>query len=127
VVADIPGLIEGAHKGAGLGIRFLRHIERTHILVHLMDTSAIDPQDPLAGYETINRELAGYSPQLAAKLQILVLNKMDLPDTDQTSKLFQAKLKDREVLLISAVTREGVDQLISKIVERLDQLHDDEQ
>jgi len=127
VVADIPGLIEGAHKGAGLGIRFLRHIERTHILVHLMDTSAIDPQDPLAGYETINRELAGYSPQLAAKPQILVLNKMDLPDTHQTSKLFQAKLKDREVLLISAVTREGVDQLISKIGERLDQLHDDEQ
>jgi GTP-binding protein len=127
VVADIPGLIEGAHKGAGLGIRFLRHIERTHILVHLMDTSAIDPQDPLAGYETINRELAGYSPQLAEKLQILVLNKMDLPDTDQTSKVFQAKLKDREVLLISAVTREGVDQLISKIIEGLDQLHDDEQ
>jgi GTP-binding protein len=127
VVADIPGLIEGAHKGAGLGIRFLRHIERTHILVHLMDTSAIDPQDPLAGYETINRELAGYSPQLAEKLQILVLNKMDLPDTDQTSKVFQAKLKDRVVLLISAVTREGVDQLISKIIEGLDQLHDDEQ
>jgi GTP-binding protein len=127
VVADIPGLIEGAHKGAGLGIRFLRHIERTHILVHLMDTSAIDPQDPLAGYETINAELTGYSPQLAAKPQILVLNKMDLPGTDQTSKIFQAKLKDREVLLISAVTREGVEQLISKIIQQLDQLHNDEQ
>jgi GTP-binding protein len=127
VVADIPGLIEGAHKGAGLGIRFLRHIERTHILVHLMDTSAIDPQDPLAGYETINAELTGYSPQLAAKPQILVLNKMDLPGTDQTSKIFQAKLKDREVLLISAVTRSGVNQLISKIIQQLDQLHNDEQ
>jgi len=127
VVADIPGLIEGAHNGAGLGIRFLRHIERTHILVHLIDTSAIDPQDPLAGYETINGELAGYSAQLAEKPQILVLNKMDLPDTDQTSKVFQAKLKDREILLISAVTREGVDQLISKIIQQLDQLHNDEQ
>ena len=127
VVADIPGLIEGAHKGAGLGIRFLRHIERTHILVHLMDTSAIDPQDPLAGYETINGELAGYSPQLAKKPQILVLNKMDLPGTDQTSKILQAMLKDRDVLLISAATREGVEQLISKIIVQLNQLHDDEQ
>ena len=127
VVADIPGLIEGAHKGAGLGIRFLRHIERTHILVHLIDTSTIDPQDPLAGYETINGELAGYSQQLAEKPQLLVLNKMDLPGTDQTAKMLQAMLKEREVLLISAVTREGVEQLISKIIERLDQFHDDEQ
>jgi GTP-binding protein len=127
VVADIPGLIEGAHKGAGLGIRFLRHIERTQILVHLIDTSAIDPQDPLAGYETINGELAGYSAQLAEKPQILVLNKMDLPGTDQTAKIFQAMLKDREVLLISAVTQEGVEQLISKTMEQLDQFHDDEQ
>jgi GTP-binding protein len=127
VVADIPGLIEGAHKGAGLGIRFLRHIERTQILVHLIDTSAIDPQDPLAGYETINGELAGYSAQLAEKPQILVLNKMDLPGTDQTAKIFQAMLKDREVLLISAVTQEGVKQLISKTMEQLGQLHDDEQ
>jgi GTP-binding protein len=127
VVADIPGLIEGAHNGAGLGIRFLRHIERTHILVHLIDTSAIDPQDPLAGYDTINGELAGYSPQLAEKPQILVLNKMDLPGTDQTAKILQARLKGREVMLISSVNREGLEQLISKLIERLDQFHEDEQ
>jgi GTP-binding protein len=127
VVADIPGLIEGAHNGAGLGIRFLRHIERTHILVHLIDTSAIDIQNPLAGYETINAELAGYSPQLAEKPQILVLNKMDLPGANQTAKTLQAMLKDREVLLISALTREGVEELISKIIERLDQFHGNEQ
>ncbi len=127
VVADIPGLIEGAHNGAGLGIRFLRHIERTHILVHLIDTSAIDPQDPLAGYDTINAELAGYSPQLAEKPQILVLNKMDLPGTDQTAKILQAMLKDREVMLISSVNREGLEQLISKLIERLDQFHENEQ
>jgi GTP-binding protein len=127
VVADIPGLIEGAHNGAGLGIRFLRHIERTHILVHLIDTSAIDPQDPLAGYDTINGELAGYSPQLAEKSQILVLNKMDLPGTDQTAKILQARLKGREVMLISSVNREGLEQLISKLIERLDQFHEDEQ
>ena len=127
VVADIPGLIEGAHNGAGLGIRFLRHIERTHILVHLIDTSAIDTQNPLAGYETINAELAGYSPQLAEKPQILVLNKMDLPGANQTAETLQAMLKDREVLLISALTREGVEELISKIIERLDQFHGNEQ
>ena len=127
VVADIPGLIEGAHNGAGLGIRFLRHIERTHILVHLIDTSTIDPQDPLAGYETINAELAGYSPQLAEKPQILVLNKMDLPDVNRAAKTIQAMLKDQEVLLISALTREGVEQLISKIRKRLDQFHRNEE
>ena len=127
VVADIPGLIEGAHNGAGLGIRFLRHIERTHILVHLIDTSAIDTQNPLAGYETINAELAGYSPQLAEKPQILVLNKMDLPGANQTAETLQAMLKDREVLLISALTRDGVEELISKIIERLDQFHGNEQ
>jgi GTPase len=127
VVADIPGLIEGAHKGAGLGIRFLRHIERTHILIHLIDTSVIDPQNPLAGYNTINGELAGFSQQLADKPQIVVLNKVDLPSTDRTAKIFQEMLKDREVLLISAVTRQGVEQLISKIIERLDRFREDEQ
>jgi len=127
VVADIPGLIQGAHKGAGLGIRFLRHIERTRILVHLIDASTIDPQNPLSGYETINEELVGYSPQLVEKPQILVLNKMDLSGTDTAAKIFQAALKDREVLLISAVTRKGVKHLTSEIIERLDQFHDGEQ
>ena len=127
VVADIPGLIEGAHNGTGLGIRFLRHIERTHILIHLIDASAMDPQKPLAEYDTINRELTGYSPQLADKPQILVLNKMDLPGTDQTAEILQAKLKDREVMLISAVTRDGVEQLISKLIEQLDQFSKDGQ
>jgi GTP-binding protein len=127
VVADIPGLIEGAHNGAGLGIRFLRHIERTHILVHLIDASAIDPQNPLTGYETINAELAGYNSHLVKKPQILALNKMDLPGANRTAKKFQAMIKDREVLLISALTREGVEELISKIIERLDQFHDNGQ
>jgi GTP-binding protein len=121
IVADIPGLIKGAHKGAGLGLRFLRHIERTHILIHLIDASAIDPENPLEGFETINEELVRYSPQLAEKNQIVVLNKMDLPGTDQMAKMFQTKVKDREFFLISAVTRKGIEQLISKVVELLDQ------
>ncbi len=127
VVADIPGLIEGAHNGAGLGIRFLRHIERTHILVHLIDISAVDTQNPLAGYETINGELAGYSPKLAEKPQILVLNKMDLPGAKQAAKTLKAKFKGREVISISALTRKGVDKMISKIVDRLDRFHGNEQ
>ena len=125
-VADIPGLIEGAHKGVGLGIRFLRHIERTRLLIHLIDASAIDPLEPLTGYETINAELAGYSPQLAQKSQILVLNKMDLPDAQTAAQAFQAKLKDREVLLISAVTGKGLEKLTTKIIDVLDQFHDSE-
>ena len=81
----------------------------------------------IPGYETVNRELAGYSPQLAQKPQLLVLNKMDLPDTDKKAKLFQSALNDREVLLISAVTRQGIEALTSKIIELLDRFHDIEQ
>jgi GTP-binding protein len=119
VVADIPGLIEGAHKGAGLGIRFLRHIERTQILVHLIDAAAIDPQNPLASYATINAELAQYNPLLAEKPQIIVLNKMDIPGTDQAADAFQAAMKDRQILKISAAARQGLEQLKLKLVEYL--------
>jgi GTP-binding protein len=119
VVADIPGLIEGAHQGAGLGIRFLRHIERTRILVHLIDASTIDPQNPLASYETINRELAKYNPLLTEKPQILVLNKMDIPGTEQIAEKFQAAVKNRQVLSISAAARKGIHALKLKLVASL--------
>jgi GTP-binding protein len=120
VVADIPGLIEGAHKGVGLGTRFLRHIERTRVLVHLIDVSTIDPQNPLAAYETINRELDNYSPQLTEKPQIVVLNKMDLSNTKAAARAFQAAAKDRDVLQLSAVTRKGVDKLTSMMIKYLE-------
>jgi len=119
VVADIPGLIEGAHKGAGLGIRFLRHIERTQILVHLIDAAAIDPLDPLASYVTINEELAQYNPLLKEKLQIIVLNKMDLPGADRAAEAFEAAINERQVLKISAAARQGLEQLKLKLVEYL--------
>jgi GTP-binding protein len=119
VVADIPGLIEGAHKGAGLGIRFLRHIERTQILVHLIDAAAINPLDPLAGYATINEELAQYNPLLKDKLQIIVLNKMDLPGADRAAEAFLAAINERQVLKISAAARQGLEQLKLKLVEYL--------
>ena len=120
VVADIPGLIEGAHKGVGLGTRFLRHIERTRVLVHLIDISTIDPQNPLAEYETINQELANYSAQLMEKPQLVVLNKMDLSGTKEAARAFQAAVKDREMLQISAVTRKGVDNLTSMMIKYLE-------
>jgi len=123
VVADIPGLIEGAHKGAGLGIRFLRHIERTRILVHLIDAAAIDPQNPLASYETINQELAQYNPLLMEKPQIIVLNKMDITGADQAAEAFEAAINGRQVLKISAATRKGIEQLKFKLVELLDEPH----
>ena len=120
VVADIPGLIEGAHKGVGLGTRFLRHIERTRVLVHLIDISTIDPQNPLAGYETINRELARYSSKLMEKPRIVALNKLDLPDTKEAVEAFLVAVKDREVLQISAVTRKGVDKLTAMMIKYLE-------
>lgn len=124
VVADIPGLIEGAHRGAGLGVRFLRHIERTRVLLHLVDASTIDPDKPLVDYETVNREMALYNPKLAEKPQIVVLTKMDLPGTGRAAERFQAAVKEREVMLISAVTQKGVNALILKMAELLDRLDD---
>lgn len=119
VVADIPGLIEGAHEGAGLGIRFLRHVERTRILVHLIDASSISAEDPLSAYRTVNNELAQYSQNLAGKPQLVVLNKMDLPDSEEKADLFRPELEDQDILSVSALTKEGVDRLLSRIVERL--------
>jgi GTP-binding protein len=120
VVADIPGLIEGAHMGAGLGTRFLRHIERTRFLIHLIDAASIDPQTPLASYETINRELEQYDPQLIRKPQILVLNKMDIPGTEKSAAIFKKTVKDRPVMMISAAARRGIEELKFKLVELLD-------
>jgi GTP-binding protein len=120
VVADIPGLIDGAHRGAGLGHRFLKHIERTRILVHLIDTNSIDPEQPLAGLETVNRELAQFKASLSAKPQLIVLNKMDLPGTAPKAECFQVALPGREVLPISAQNAVGLEQLKSKITQLLD-------
>jgi len=120
VLADIPGLIKGAHKGTGLGTKFLRHIERTSILVHLIDVSSIDLDNPLHLYDTINEELSMYNQKLVEKPQIIVLNKLDLPGTQKVAKKFQFAVKDKEVLLISALAGKGVEKLKSKIVQLLD-------
>jgi len=123
VVADIPGLIDGAHQGAGLGIRFLRHVERTRFLLHLIDAAGIDPEKPLAAYDTVNAELALYSPSLAHKPQIIALNKLDLPGTEPRSVAFKRALKKRQkVHLISAATGKGIAALLSAVSRRLNEL-----
>lgn len=119
VVADIPGLIEGAHQGAGLGIRFLKHIERTLILVHLIDVSSIDLDDPLHSYRAINRELAGYSDRLAEKPQIVVLNKLDMPGAQKAADLFRSAAKGQKIFLISAKTGNGIKDFKLKLAEMI--------
>jgi GTP-binding protein len=119
IVADIPGLIEGAHEGAGLGIRFLKHIERTRVLLHLIDASGIDPSDPLKQYDTINRELSGFNPELAQKPQIVVLNKMDIPDAEHLAGAFIRKMKKIPVHTISAATGDGVKELMREVNKKL--------
>ena len=120
VVADIPGLIEGAHQGVGLGTQFLRHIERTRILIHLIDAGIIDLEHPLDPFKTVNRELESFNPQLTQKPQIVVLNKMDLPGAQETADAFMAALDAEPVILISAIKQKGVKKLISRILELLD-------
>ncbi|MDA8137133.1 MAG: GTPase ObgE [Desulfobacteraceae bacterium] len=124
VVADIPGLVEGAHTGLGLGARFLRHVERTRLLVHLIDAGGIDPEDPLKSYRTINQELAMYSPSLAEKPQVVVVNKLDLTDADQLADCFCQALPQVNVLRISAATHAGLDQLKTRIQQQLDALNE---
>jgi GTP-binding protein len=124
VVADIPGLIKGAHEGAGLGIRFLRHVERTRVLVHLIDASVLDPDDPLAPYRTVNRELSMYSGQLAEKPQLVVLNKLDLPGARERAERFRQALPDHDVLFMSAATYAGLEAVKTAMVETLEQLDD---
>ncbi len=120
VVADIPGLIEGAHQGAGLGTQFLRHIERTRILIHLIDAGAIDPEHPRDHFKTVNLELKSFNPQLTQKPQIVALNKMDLPGTSKAAEAFAAALDPQPVILISAKENQGVKRLISRTIELLD-------
>jgi GTP-binding protein len=120
VVADIPGLIEGAHEGAGLGHQFLRHVERCRVLVHLVDGAPQgEGRDPRADLDAIDRELALYSKTLAEKPQIVAVNKADVPEAREGAAALKRALarrkKKREVLLVSAVTGEGLDALLDAV------------
>lgn len=127
VIADIPGIIEGAHKGSGLGIQFLKHVERTRILVHMLDLDPMSGRDPVEDYDKINSELREYSAKLAEKPQMVVLNKIDIAEARERSAETARRLKERniEALGISAVTGEGSQQLVYSIGERLRLLTED--
>lgn len=118
-VADIPGLVEGAHEGIGLGIKFLKHIERTGILIHLIDAGEIDPEKPLEAFNLINRELSLYSETLAQKTQMVVLNKLDLAGTQNRVDAFKAALPNLTLLTISAATGQGVKSLVKLLASQL--------
>lgn len=121
VMADLPGLIEGAHAGAGLGHEFLRHIERTRMIIHLLNGASTDP---LRDYESINKELALFNPQLARKPQLVVLNKMDLPQAQALWPVVKEAMQARgqRAMSISAVTGQGVKEMLRSVAEMLEGL-----
>ena len=128
VIADIPGIIEGASEGVGLGIQFLRHVERTRLLLHFIDVSGQEGRDPIEDYKTINEELAKYSEKLIKRKQILVATKIDSMQDDTNLKKLEelAKKEKLELFKISSVTGEGVEQLIDHVTEVLKTLPKEE-
>jgi GTP-binding protein len=126
VVADIPGLIAGAHQGAGLGDRFLRHVERTKLLLHLVDVSSISGRDAVSDYETINRELAAYDENLASRPQLVVATKIDALDEPARLATLRARAEHdgRAFFAISSATREGISELVNAVARALDEIRE---
>lgn len=126
VLADIPGLIEGAHTGAGLGHEFLRHTERTRLLIHVIDIAGAEERDPLEDYAAINRELELYNPKLARRKQLIAANKMDLPTAKANLERLQAKLgSTAEIFPVSAVSGEGLDALMHRVARLLPEIEEE--
>ena len=128
VIADIPGIIEGASEGVGLGIQFLRHVERTRLLLHVIDVSGIEGRDPVQDYHTINEELKSYSEKLSGRKQIIVANKSDIMQDEEAYKALEklAKKEGLEIFKISGVTGEGVQALLNRVSEVLKTLPKEE-
>lgn len=120
VMADLPGLIEGASSGAGLGFQFLKHIERTRVIVHVIDMSSFEGRDPYDDYIKINNELETYNPKLMLRPQIIVANKMDLQGAEENLIEFKKKVPNVEVVAISAYTRDNLDELLYKVADKLE-------
>ena len=121
-LADLPGLIEGAHEGVGLGHQFLRHIERTRVIIHVIDMSGLEGRDPYEDFVTINEELEKYNLRLTERPQVIVANKMDMPDTEENLKAFKEKMNDEnaQIFPISALTRKGLDDLLYAVADLLE-------
>ena len=130
VVADLPGLIEGASLGHGLGDQFLKHVERTRVIAHIIDMSSAEGRDPYEDYQIINKELENFNPKILEKPQIIIANKMDMPEAKKNIEIFKSKV-DVPVYEISAVNGEGIDTVLYKLADMLDSiektdLYDDE-
>jgi GTP-binding protein len=121
VVADIPGLIEGAHAGIGLGHEFLKHVERTRVLVHLVEPAPMDQTDPIENYRQIREELKLYDQTLLDRPEILVVSKCELPDAGAVAELLEETYQ-RPVLNLSSATGEGIQTLINRILSELKKL-----
>lgn len=126
IMADLPGLIEGASNGAGLGIQFLKHIQRTRVIVHVVDMSGIEGRNPIDDFIKINKELENYDPKLMKRPQIVVANKMDLESSKENLIKFKEKFNDYTIIPISAYTRDNLDELLYEIANKLDAIKVDE-
>jgi GTP-binding protein len=121
VMADLPGLIEGAHQGAGLGLQFLRHIERTRVIVHVIDMGAVEGRDPYQDFLTINNELREYNLRLTERPMVIAANKMDMPGAEENLEKFKEQLQeDIPIFPISAVTQSGIRELLFAIADTLE-------
>ncbi|SEA94482.1 GTP-binding protein [Thalassobacillus cyri] len=126
VMADLPGLIEGAHEGVGLGYQFLRHVERTRVIVHVIDMAATEGRDPYQDYQTINQELFEYDERLKERPQIIAANKMDMPGADEQLELFKQKLEgEYPVYPISTLTKNGLQDLLFAVADTLERIPKD--
>ena len=122
VLADLPGMIEGSSEGVGLGDRFLKHAKRTRILAHVLDMAGSEGRDPIADYEIIRKEIVNYNDNLANKLDIVVANKMDMPDFKENLERFKAKYPDKQVYAVSAINNEGLDELMNGLSASLEKI-----
>ena len=125
-MADLPGLIEGASKGVGLGIQFLRHVERTKVILHLVSMDPNNGRDAYEDYETIRKELAGYTKDLTSKKELIVATQMDIPGSEEKLAEFKKKLGDKTVYPISSVTHQGVSELMGKTADLVEEVAKEE-
>ena len=121
VIADLPGLIEGASLGEGLGIKFLKHIERTRVIAHIVDMGSVEGRDPIEDNKIINKELENFNNNILNKTQIIVANKMDMPGALENLERFKKEI-DKEILPISALTEEGLNKVIFRLADMLDEI-----
>lgn len=122
VIADLPGLIEGASLGEGLGDRFLKHIERTRVIAHVIDMSAFEGRDPYLDYVIINKELENFNKDILKKPEIIIANKMDLPSAKENLEKFKKKIGDKKIFEVSAMTNTGLEDVVTSLADMLDEI-----